>query len=217
MRPPFGTHPSYLPVAPAIMAPAAAPVAAPITVDFVLCPKIWPAIAPITAPVATFFPSLLASPLRTFSTCADTATTIYDTVIGIYTSSAGCGGSYAEVACNDSYDACAALSASLVAGTTYYVVVWEAYNDPPTPGETLVQLRVWSPAIQFLPGLTLSNSGFRLRFTGIPHQSYTLQTSTNLPVWTTIGTAVDLKDGTFEFNDTNAPNSSFRFYRVQGQ
>src|SRR5690349_21614083 len=40
MRPPLGTQPSYLPVAPATIAPAAAPPAAPITVDFVLCPKI---------------------------------------------------------------------------------------------------------------------------------------------------------------------------------
>src|SRR5206468_5910184 len=71
MRPPLGTQPSYLPVAPATIAPAAAPPAAPITVDFVWCPKICPAIAPITAPVATFLASLLASPLRTFSTCAD--------------------------------------------------------------------------------------------------------------------------------------------------
>src|ERR1051326_48921 len=86
------------------------------------------------------------------STCLDTATTIYDSVLAVYTSSSDCNGTMTEVACNDSADACAALTAVLSAGTTYYIVVWEFDLVTPTPGETSVQLRVSIPQVRFQPG-----------------------------------------------------------------
>ncbi len=87
----------------------------------------------------------------TFSSCADapTATTVDDTVIGIYTSSDDtCGGTITQEtdACDD--DGCgdepfqAVATASLSAGTKYYVVVWQNGSEVPGPGNRSVQLRV---------------------------------------------------------------------------
>jgi hypothetical protein len=99
----------------------------------------------------------------TLSTCADTATTVFDTLMAIYTAPAGCGGPFTEVACND--NACgfrAAITTTLTAGVTYYVVVWETGAGAPVPGETLVQLRVSG----FLPPLAVSLPATSLSFTG---------------------------------------------------
>ena len=87
----------------------------------------------------------------TFSVCSDTATTVGDTAMAIYTSSGGCGGPFTEVICND--DACglfglrSSITQPLSASVTYYVVVWMFDPDgtPPSPGETAVQLRVSRP------------------------------------------------------------------------
>jgi hypothetical protein len=86
-----------------------------------------------------------------FSVCSETATTVGDTVMAIYTSSAGCAGPFTEVNCND--DACglfglrSSLTQPLAAGVTYYVVVWMFSVDgsPPAVGETALQLRVSRP------------------------------------------------------------------------
>lgn len=86
-----------------------------------------------------------------FSTDESTATTVYDTVMALYSSSGNCAG-LAEIACNDQFDARATIIASnLTIGATYYVVVWDADPFSPTPGETSVQLRV---ARQRRPGVT---------------------------------------------------------------
>jgi hypothetical protein len=77
-----------------------------------------------------------------FSTDESTATTVYDTVMALYTASGNCVG-FSEVACNDQVEARATIIASnLTLGTTYYIVVWDADLSSPTPGETSVQLRV---------------------------------------------------------------------------
>ncbi len=81
----------------------------------------------------------------TISTCAG-ATTVDDTVMAIYTSSGGCAGPFVQVACND--DLCgpsstqAAITASLLADTTYYLVVWKYDNTPPVLGKTNIQVVV---------------------------------------------------------------------------
>jgi len=84
--------------------------------------------------------------------CADepTATTVDDTVLAVYTSSTGdCAGLFTQVSggCDD--DSCtsenfqsAAYGVPLVAGTPYFIVVWQWGTTAPTPGHTAIQLRV---------------------------------------------------------------------------
>jgi hypothetical protein len=101
----------------------------------------------------TFTPSTTA--LYTISACADapTATTVDDTVIGIYTSAGGCAGPFTEIptaggsdGCDD--DTCATeslqsvINTNLTSGTTYYIVVFQYDTPAPTAGNTAVQLRV---------------------------------------------------------------------------
>ncbi|WP_150107443.1 hypothetical protein [Pedosphaera parvula] len=104
-----------------------------------------------------------ASAVYELSTCADTATTIYDTLMAVYTSPSGCSGPYTFVVCND--NACgtrAVITATLSAGVTYYIVIWEAGNDPYTPGETSVQMRVsgyFPPAIVTTAATSITSTG----------------------------------------------------------
>jgi uncharacterized repeat protein (TIGR01451 family) len=101
----------------------------------------------------TFTPSV--SGLYTISSCTDapTATTVTDTVMGIYTSTGGCSGPFTQLpttnttrGCDD--DTCssqalqAVITTELAAGTTYYVVVWKGGQTAPLAGSTAVQLRV---------------------------------------------------------------------------
>jgi hypothetical protein len=88
-----------------------------------------------------------ATSLYTFASGADTATTVDDTLMAIYSSSDECGGPFTELACNDDENGplLAGLSRQLSAGTTYYIVVWLAYSFPPEAGRTAYQLRVTRP------------------------------------------------------------------------
>lgn len=101
----------------------------------------------------SFTPTTTA--VYTISTCADagTATTVDDTVIGVYTSTGGCSGPFTAVpttantnGCDD--DSCASeenqaeLITELAGGTTYFVVVWLFGSPAPTAGNTAVQLEV---------------------------------------------------------------------------
>jgi len=94
-----------------------------------------------------FTPAVTAS--YTFSSCSgDTATTLEDSVLAIYTSAGGCAGPFTQVAgaCDD--DSCdasdlqAVLAATLEGGTTYWIVAWQFGQAAPPPGSTAVQLRV---------------------------------------------------------------------------
>ena len=83
-----------------------------------------------------------------FSVCDDSATTVIDTVMAIYQSANGCAGPFTEVACND--DVCGLRSGivtSLASNQTYYILVWLYGEEPPSPGETAVQLRVTKPVV----------------------------------------------------------------------
>jgi len=98
-----------------------------------------------------------------FSTGADTATTVSDTVMTIYTSVGGCNGPFAELqgGCNDNTLGRAAFSHVLDGGTQYYIVVWDNSPDP-ISGETRVQLRVspaTAPTAITLPATSISSTG----------------------------------------------------------
>ena len=90
----------------------------------------------------------------TFATCADlgTGTTVDDPVMAIYTSTGGCAGPFAELsgACDD--DGCdqeqfqPSVTATLAAGTTYYVVVWNG-GPAPASGNTSLAIRVSRPSV----------------------------------------------------------------------
>lgn len=83
----------------------------------------------------------------------DTATTVDDTIMAVFTSTGGCGGSFTEIDCNDDTGLDldnalkSALARTLNAGTTYYIVVWLNGDYAPEPGLTAVQLRVSKPEI----------------------------------------------------------------------
>src|SRR5678815_3897484 len=83
----------------------------------------------------TFTPAI--SHQYTISSCADapTATTVRDTVMGIYTSANNCVGPLVEIADGCADDSCgpsfhqAAITTSLQAGTKYYIVVLQWGSD----------------------------------------------------------------------------------------
>jgi hypothetical protein len=83
--------------------------------------------------------------LYTISTCTDTATTLPDTVIVIYTASANCAGFTLYDCGDDECDLRAAIETDLEAGTTYYIIVWNNGNFLPPDAGTAVQLRVSPP------------------------------------------------------------------------
>lgn len=105
----------------------------------------------------------------TLSTCDDTATTAYDTLMAIYTSSGSCGGPFNMVACND--NSCsfrAAITTTLTSSVPYYIVVSESGADPYTPGETSVQMRisgVFAPVVTTLPATSIASTGAVLNAT----------------------------------------------------
>lgn len=104
---------------------------------------------------------ILSTGSDTASILGNDGTLIDDTVIGIYTLPSGCGQSANQVACNDNGLGRAALSANLVVGTTYYIVIWD--NSPTyVPGETALKLRL-SPSTKPLaetgPLLSISSTG----------------------------------------------------------
>lgn len=92
----------------------------------------------------TFTPAQTA--LYSLSLAYDTATTVDDTVMAIYTSLGGCAGSFNIVACSeDEVDNRSAIATNLNASTTYYIVVWQFGPDAPPNGKTAIQLRVNLP------------------------------------------------------------------------
>jgi hypothetical protein len=113
----------------------------------------------------------------TLSTCAETETTVYNTSIALYSSVGGCQGPFQLVACNDS--SCgprAAITTSLNAGADYYLLVWESGNDPYTPGETSVQVRVtglFAPGVVSLPASSISSTGAVLHASVNPNGALT--------------------------------------------
>src|SRR5688500_17025735 len=73
-----------------------------------------------------------------------TATTMQDTLMGIYTSPGGtCAGPFTQFGCNDDIGTLqSAITTNFSAGTTYYVVVWHTLTNAPAEGQRSVQLKV---------------------------------------------------------------------------
>lgn len=65
-----------------------------------------------------------------------------------------------------------------------------------------------------LTNLTGSNKVATLELQGLPGRTYRVQASTDLHVWTTIGTFTVPEDGIADFSDTNAFNYPARYYRT---
>ncbi len=98
----------------------------------------------------------------TFSVCSDapTATTVEDTVLGLYTTTGTCTG-FAEVGGGCADDTCgpqalqsAVGDVTLTAGTTYFIVAWSYGTTAPLPGAGGLQLQVVQHA---LPGPAPAN------------------------------------------------------------
>jgi polygalacturonase len=72
-------------------------------------------------------------------------------------------------------------------------------------------------AQQEVSGITNSNGGVTLDFTGIPGSTYWVMAATNLtaPDWTPISTNVAGTNGFWQFTDTQATNFLDRYYRTQ--
>lgn len=88
-----------------------------------------------------------------------TATTLQDTLLGIYTSasqSSPCGGPFTQYVCNDDVGTLqSAVTTNFNAGTTYYIVVWHTLTNAPPEGQRSVQLKVTKvvpPANDFCEG-----------------------------------------------------------------
>ena len=111
-----------------------------------------------------FTPDVTASYELTL--CTNTATSIYETLLAVYTSSSGCAGPFAQIACNHT-NPCgnklrSTINATLTNGLTYYLVAWEGDMDPYIPGETSLQLRV----ARFLPPIVTTSPATSIASTG---------------------------------------------------
>ncbi len=114
------------------------------------------------------------------TTCSDegTLTTVPDTVMGIYTSPLPCVGPYllqgvlGDEDCGPN-DAQAAVALEMVAGTSYYIVVWK-YCDSGSCGSNALQLKITQPS-------TVTNDTC----------AFARPVTLNIPV---VGTTVNAKD-----------------------
>jgi hypothetical protein len=101
-----------------------------------------------------------ASDTYIFSTGADTATTVEDTLLAIYSTATQCG-TLTPVVCNNNSIGRASVSQALAGGTRYYIVVWD--NEPePIYGSTLVQLRISraaAPTVDTLDAINIASTG----------------------------------------------------------
>ena len=108
----------------------------------------------------------------TFSTCANTTQTkIYDTLLALYTASAGCGSTFTPIACSDNFcNASASATVNLSTGTDYYIVVWDQEPEAQS-GETALQLQVLRqgpPIVTTLAASSLTLTGAVLNGTANP-------------------------------------------------
>jgi len=104
------------------------------------------------------------------STGADTATTVIDTLLAIYSSPSPCG-TLTSVVCNNNNSGRAVVAQALTAGTRYYIVVWDNDSEP-IPGSTLVQLRISraaAPSVATLTASSISSTGALLKGTVNPN------------------------------------------------
>jgi len=73
---------------------------------------------------------------------------------------------------------------------------------------------VTQPAIIQITSIAHLADRARLTGTGDPGVTYTIQATSDLIHWETIGTATTISSGTFEFEEAVATEAVARFYRV---
>jgi hypothetical protein len=84
-------------------------------------------------------------------------------------------------------------------------------------GDTIADYRqAWRHAIrpQVSVPIGLPNGHTQLQLLAEPGARVTVQASTNLADWVTIGTATASADGVLQFEDTEAASHALRYYRV---
>ena len=107
----------------------------------------------------------------TYVISGSTNTTVYDTVMAIYTA-ATCAGPFTAVGCADIVDKPAAITNTLTAGVNYFIVVWDSTTNGASPGETLVQLSVLRqvpPTVVTLPASSITTNAAVLNGTATPN------------------------------------------------
>lgn len=93
-----------------------------------------------------FTPSVTA--LYTITTCSDAgiSTTVEDTVMGIYTSAAGCAGPFVPLGLGDEdcgpNSSQASITMQLLADTSYYILVWKFCENCTDDGKNNLQLLI---------------------------------------------------------------------------
>jgi len=108
-----------------------------------------------------------------FSTDTDTATTVYDTSMALFSNAGGCGGTFTALECVDNVGSRfrASLARALTAGVTVYLVVWD-YEAAPIFGETSLQLRVslaGPPTVVTLPATGMASTSAVVNATLAPN------------------------------------------------
>ncbi len=96
-----------------------------------------------------------------FSTGIDTATTVFDTVMVLYSGSCG---NLTELVCSDAGEARGSILRTLTGGTSYYIAIFDESPEL-VVGETTVQLSIavpTAPSVTTLPPGSISSSSVTL-------------------------------------------------------
>jgi len=75
-------------------------------------------------------------------------------------------------------------------------------------------LTILPPGSVTMTSLIRINNRSHISGTGDPNVAYTIQASSDLKNWTTIGTASSDESGQFEFDESDNSNSGSRFFRA---
>ena len=76
----------------------------------------------------------------------------------------------------------------------------------PLPSSTLSTLTGWT---------NLGNGVFQFAYTNASGQPCSVYASSDLRVWTAVGTAIQISAGVYQFTDDAATNYSRRFYQLR--
>jgi hypothetical protein len=108
----------------------------------------------------------------------------------------------------------ATLTATPAAGQSGTATVTVTLTDTSVSVSTSFEITVVVSLLKFTGETILpSGGGFQLIFQGASNAVYTVQASTNLLQWTTIGVGAQTSPGLYRFIDTNSSLLKRRFYR----
>ncbi|TAK99169.1 MAG: DUF5011 domain-containing protein, partial [Verrucomicrobia bacterium] len=110
------------------------------------------------------------------------------------------------------------LSATNFVGTdTFTYTVGDGHGGIATATVTVQVTSESDPSLNRIGGITMDGNGHvHVRFAGIPGYTYTMERSTDLTNWASIGTFTVGDDGIADFEDANPPVSQ-AFYRTVSQ